>query len=95
MRFEWHEEKRIANLAKHGLDFADAWEIFLGPVLTDADTREDYGEDRTIGVGFLRNLVVAVVFTEPAPDTTRVISLRKALSHEQKRFEAYLRDRLG
>ena len=46
MHVEWDEEKRKANLSKHGLDFADASGVFHAPRLTWLDTREDYGEDR-------------------------------------------------
>lgn len=95
MRFEWDEEKNRANIQKHGLNFADAWEIFERPMLTALDTREDYGEDRWISVGFLRERVVVVVFAERSADTTRIISLRKALKHELTRFEETLRDGLG
>ena len=94
MSFEWDEEKNRANIQKHGLDFADAWEIFERPMLTALDTREDYGEDRWIGVGFLRERVVVVVFAERSDDTLRIISLRKALKHERTRFEETLRDGL-
>ncbi len=50
MRFVWDEEKRETNLLRHGLDFADAWEIFLSPLLTAVDVREAYGEERVIGI---------------------------------------------
>ena len=36
--------------------------------------------------------VVVVVYTEPDQETTRIISLRKALSHERKRYEQYLKN---
>ncbi len=39
--------------------------------------------------------VVIVVFTEPDEQTIRIISLRKALPYERKRYEQYLRDELG
>ncbi len=39
--------------------------------------------------------VVVVVFTEPSVQTIRIISLRKALPYERKRYEQYLRDELG
>lgn len=94
MRFEWDEEKNKENIRKHELDFADAWEIFDAPMLSQLDTREDYGEARSIGVGFLRNFVVVVVYTE-AEDVIRIISLRKALKHERTRFEEALRNELG
>lgn len=95
MPFEWDETKRESNIQRHGLDFTDAWEVFLAPLLTTVDAREDYGEDRTIGIGFLRTLVIVIVFTEQEPDVIRVISLRKATSHERQRLDTYLQDRLG
>jgi uncharacterized DUF497 family protein len=94
VRFEWDEEKNRENIDKHGLSFADASEIFDGPMLTAPDTREDYGEDRLIGVGFLKNFVAVIVYTERG-EAVRVISLRKALKHERTRFEETLRDQLG
>ena len=95
MNFEWDEDKNQENIRIHGLDFADAWEIFEAPILTALDTRAEYGEDRRTGIGFLGNRIVVVVFTERGEDTARIISLRKALKHERKKFEDALRDRLG
>ena len=86
MNFEWDEEKRRANISNHGLDFAGAWEIFEGPMLTGLDEREDYGEDRWIGIGLVSGRVVVVIFTERSDDTIRIISLRKALKHERIKF---------
>ena len=94
MRVEWDEEKNKENIRKHELDFADAWEIFDAPMLVNLDTREDYGEDRWIGIGFLKTLVAVVVYTE-SEDVIRIISLRKALRHERARFEEALRNELG
>jgi hypothetical protein len=37
MRFEWDEEKRLANLRKHGIDFADIENAFADEVYTIAD----------------------------------------------------------
>jgi hypothetical protein len=74
------------------LDFADAWQIFDAPMLTVLDTKEDHGEDRFIGIGFLKNFVVVVVYPEPAEETTRIISLRKALKYEREQFEKVLRN---
>lgn len=94
MRFEWDERKNKSNLRKHGFDFADAWEIFSGPMLTALDDRKDYGEDRWIGIGMLRARVVVIVFVE-RPDVIRIISLRKALTHERTKYKENLQDRLG
>jgi len=94
VNFEWDEEKRQNNVSKHGLDFADAWEVFEGPMLTGLDQREDYGEERWIGIGLLRGLVVVIVFAERGEDTIRVISLRKGLKHERIKYEQAIRDGL-
>ena len=59
----------------------------------DLDERSDYGEDRSIGTGLLDGRIV-VVYTEPDQGTVRITSLRKALSHERKRYEQYLKNRL-
>lgn len=95
MKFEWDERKNQSNLAKHGFDFADAFRIFNLPMIVEFDEREDYGEDRYIGIGLLNGRVVVVVYTEPDEETVRIISLRKALSHERRYYEQYLKNRLG
>ncbi|MDQ1523721.1 MAG: uncharacterized protein QOE47_1645, partial [Pyrinomonadaceae bacterium] len=79
---------------KHGFDFTDAWEMFESPMLTAPDTREDYGEERWVGIGFLRARAVVIVFTERSDGTIRVISMRKALKHERIRLEEAIRDQL-
>ena len=88
MRFEWDEQKRKTNIRRHGFDFADAKQVFAGPMLVRLDIRQDYGEDRWIGIGLTHGRVVVVVYTEQNNgETIRIISLRKALKHERKRFE--------
>ena len=95
MRFEWDEKKRRDNIRKHGFDFRDAWKVFNLPMLVALDDRKDYGEDRWIGIGMLDTRVVIVIFTEPVEDTIHIISMMKALSHEQIRYEQLLRNQLG
>lgn len=90
MRFEWDDQKNLANISKHGLSFADAWEIFQAPMLIDLDDRFDYGEDRWIGIGQVQSRIVVVIYTEPDATTIRIISLRKALSHERRAYEQFL-----
>ena len=81
MTFTWDETKRRANIAKHGLDFADAEKMFAGPMVLFEDDRSDYGEQRMIGIGLLDYLVVLIVHVE-TNDTIRIISMRKAESDE-------------
>lgn len=81
MRYLWDEAKRQANLQKHGLDFADAEQVFDQPVVLFEDTRADYGEQRMIGIGLLGFLVVLIVHVE-SNDEIRIISMREADSDE-------------
>ena len=95
MNFAWDDNKNQENIGKHELDFADAWQIFEAPMLVDIDNRRNYGENRFVGLGFLKNFVVVIVFTEPDEETIRVISLRKALKYEREQFEIHLQHELG
>jgi len=72
------------NLAKHRLDFVDARAVFEGAVFIFEDKRRSYGEQRLIALGMLRDLVVAIAFTEPDDDQIRLISMRKAMRNEQQ-----------
>jgi uncharacterized DUF497 family protein len=94
LQFEWDPKKRQANLRKHGLDLVDAVPIFEGPLLALPDTRQDYGEDRWIGVGITNGRVAVVAFAECGADCIRIISLRKANRHERKLFEEAVKNEL-
>jgi len=85
MQFEWDEKKRKANLRKHGFDFVHAPSVFAGFTLTVLDDREDYGEDRYVTLGLLKNVVVVIVHTEQ-PEVIRVISMRKATRYEENTY---------
>ncbi len=87
MDYEWDEAKNRQNIRKHGLDFADAWEVFAGPMVPELDLRINYGEDRWSLIGLLGNRVVVVTFTVRKRETIRIISLRKASRHERQKFE--------
>jgi uncharacterized DUF497 family protein len=95
MKFEWDKQKNQANIAKHELDFADAPRVFTLPLRISLDERQDYGEERWMGIGILDGRVVVIVFTEPDEETIRIIPLRKALPYERKRYEQYLKNELG
>ena len=94
MTFEWNEAKNRSNIRKHGLDFADAEEMFRGFLLVRPESREDYGEERWIGIGMIQGRVAFVAFAEPSHDTVRIISLRKADHEEREQYEKALQDGL-
>jgi len=82
MRYTWHELKRQKNLNTRGLDFAEAEKVFTGPTFTFEDDREDYGEQRQVTLGLLRDGVMVIVHTE-TKEEIRIISMRKANKNEQ------------
>ena len=94
MNFTWDEDKRRANLSKHGLDFEAADKLFDDYRLERLDTRRDYGEDRWIALGLIHGNVAVLVYTERGEDI-RVISLRKATPEERQIYEQARFKRLG
>ena len=95
MKYIWDRQKNETNVKKHELDFADAYKVFESPMLVDLDKREEYGEDRWIGIGLMENRVVVVVFTEPNEDTIRIISFRKATLSEKENYEQEFKNQFG
>ena len=85
MSFEWDEEKREANIKKHGVDFLRAAKIFVNPVLERPDEREDYGEDRLIVTGHWQEYFVVVVYTW-CGENRRIISAWKAGKDEKEEY---------
>jgi hypothetical protein len=85
MRFEWDEEKRLANWRKHGIDFADVENVFADQVYTIIDERFDYGEIRYFTLGLLSGRVIAVSHTE-TDNAARIISARKANKNEEAKY---------
>ena len=89
MEFEWDENKNQSNQQKHDISFEEASEIFGYPTYEIADTSQDYGEVRYIGIG--RNnqmLVLTVVFTD-RESRIRIISARRSNKNERKLYYEY------
>jgi len=93
MHFVWDQRKNIENIRKHGIDFRDVIEMFNHPMLVHLDTRQDYGEDRWVGVGLLKNVVAVVVYVEWLDEETiRIISARKATTYEKDQYSKRIAD---
>ena len=86
IQVEWGKAKWEQNLAKHGVDFADAAEIFLGPVFERVDTRKDYGEERRIALGRHGDQYYVVVYTWRG-DICRLISAWKASKNDRRAYD--------
>lgn len=86
----WDERKRELNLAKHGLDFADA-ELVL-----DSDIRLDLpvirnGEQRIQSFAYVFDrLAVLLLVHAPQDDVLRVVSFRTANKSEREAYHEWL-----
>ena len=71
LEFEWHDAKADVNLATHGVSFELAQTVFRDPFAVERlDDRENYG------------VLLFVAYAE-REDRIRVISARRATTHEQ------------
>ncbi len=87
MRFEWDDKKAIANVAKHGVSFEEASEVFYDPnAFEDYDPEHSDEEDRFIIIGLSSRRVLYVIYAEAAGYVIRIISARKADKAEQKNY---------
>jgi uncharacterized protein len=86
VQFTWDPKKAASNLRKHGVSFEEATTVFadsLALVLEDALYAE-----RTILIGQSENQqLLFTVFVELDADAIRIISARRATSHEKRRYE--------
>ena len=92
MRWIWDPAKDRANRRKHGLSFEIARLVFEDPLaLSRVDESAD--EERWWTVGVIGQVTVFVVHTalrldlRSGEETGRIISARKATSHERKAYE--------
>jgi uncharacterized DUF497 family protein len=81
VKIVWDEPKRLANLAKHGLDFADLNETFFEKALV----LPSYGK-RWAGIGKNTRGVIVVVFIALGREAVSVISMRPASKSERKLY---------
>jgi hypothetical protein len=85
--FRWDEAKARSNLAKHGVTFEQAAQVFFDPYVKHADAGgEDEARDGALGCDFQYRLlfVVHLIFED---DGIRIISARHATASERKRYE--------
>jgi hypothetical protein len=87
MKIVWDEPKRLANIDKHGLDFADLNEAFF------ADALFLPGKNRRFrGVGASTRGFICVVFAKLGNEGVSVISMRPASEPERKRYAEHLKE---
>lgn len=84
--FEWDAEKYAVNLAKHGVKFETAAEVFLDPFHQSGDASvEEENRSYIIGYAFSQKLLL-VVYVERGV-RNRIISARNVTPTERKLYE--------
>ena len=79
MQIVWDELKRLANIEKHGLDFADLYSEFFVHAVTMPVNR-----GRSKAVGRLADGTIVVIFLALGTEALSVISIRPARKDERK-----------
>ncbi|MFT3812920.1 MAG: BrnT family toxin [Acidovorax sp.] len=88
----WDEAKRQANLAKHGLDFADAGEVLDSRYRLDLPELRGT-EQRTRSVSYALGFLAVLTVVHTGRDgAARIISLRRASRQEREVYDAWLQN---
>jgi uncharacterized DUF497 family protein len=93
MEFEWDEDKRLANLEKHGIDFAIVGSVWQGRLLDPYEQRWVGDEHRRIALGAVADepgeKIVAIIYTL-RENRVRIISARIARRYEREDYRRAL-----
>jgi len=89
-KFTWDKEKAKENIEKHGISFEIACWALLNRVYVAEEQEEEDGDQRIAIISFPRtqdcSSLLFVVYTD-TEDSQRIITARKAISAERKRYE--------
>ena len=88
MQYEWDPAKAEANLAAHGVSFAEAVTVLEDDFALTREDPDSAGEQRfvTLGPSSVAQLLV-VVYTYREPNVFRIISAWKANRRQRLRYE--------
>ena len=86
MDIDWDENKRRANIDKHQVDIVEAALIFENWVLTIADERFDYGEQRYRSIGYVGHTCYVLIHAERT-SVMRLISAWKGGRRDQRKYQ--------
>ena len=88
MQYEWDPAKAVANLAAHGVSFAEAVTVLEDDFALTREDADSVGEQRfvTLGVSGFGDLLT-VVYTYREPDIIRVVSAWRASRIQGLRYE--------
>jgi uncharacterized DUF497 family protein len=91
LTFEWDEKKDASNKKKHGISFDEAKTVFtdqFARLIADPDHSDD--EDRFILLGTsINSRLLVVCHCIRLNDSIRIVSARKADTHERTIYEEF------
>ena len=87
MEYRWDRSKARTNLAKHGIDFADAVTALEDELALSIPDPDAEGEERFIRMGADAGGRVLVTVYSQQDGCTRIISARRATPRERRRYE--------
>jgi len=86
VRFTWDQAKARRNWTKHRVSFAEATTVFADPLALYL--QDEACPERGILIGQSESArLLVTVFVEIVDDEVRIISARRATTHERKRYE--------
>ena len=81
--YEWDENKRLSNIAKHEIDFMAMYDFEWAAIHQERSDR--YGEERIAVTGYIGERLYRVIYTMRG-ERKRIISLRKANRREEREY---------
>ena len=85
-QFEFDENKSLSSLAKHGIDFVSAQQLWADPNIVEVQARST-DEPRSLVVGMIEGKCWSAVITYHG-DIVRIISVRRSRQTEVQLYES-------
>ena len=87
MEVTWDNRKADANLASHGVAFADAEIVLTDPLALTVEDPDTEGEQRFLSAGAdALGRILVVVYTYRGEARIRLISARRATRNERREY---------
>ena len=92
IKFEYDPNKSLSNKQKHGIDFEEIQELFLG-IVAVANAKNVDGEVRFSAIGKVAQKFYTVIYTYRETNV-RIISARRSRKREESIYEEYYNKRV-
>jgi len=86
MKIVWDGPKRLANIAKHGLDFADAIFLDWHNAVIEPARADRHGKRRMKAIGRFVDGTAVVIFATLGTEAISLISFRAAHDKERRKL---------